>query len=347
MLNVYSFKKLDYDQLTNYNVCISVSLFKMSDPYRNFTKYVKGFLDWIYTIPSNIFVRLYTDEASLMSTEFQSIINKEINHLEIFVYDYPEFKTSNKDFHDGTFGTLMRFLPLWDKELWNKYKINFVWVSDVDVYPAFLNNDILEAMKLEDAKVAYYSKACYNKPWVPDSMDFSIGAGKIIFSKTAKISEFKFKKFLADILEKKYKFLYNKIRDYYKNINDDNTLKSILRNKYITYGFDEYYCNVILYSDIKNYKTIVQYNLDLSGFSYIYNIPNKSELKTLERNLWTGIDKNNSKFKDYTDKVYNFLLTQDLGKIGNRYKMCLEDYGKYNSNIKKDSNILGVFLVVN
>jgi hypothetical protein len=352
MLKVYSFKKLDYDQLTNYKICISVSLFKMSDPYRNFNKYVSKFLDWIYKIPSNTFVRLYTDEASLMSKEFQTIIDKEINHLEIFIYDYPEFKVSkvkSYDFHDGTFGTLMRFLPLWDKELWSKYKIDYIWVSDVDIYPNFLNTDILDMMKENKASVAYYSKACYSRPWVPDDMNFSIGAGKVIFSKKAEVSEYKFKKFLREILNGKYKWLKEKIKKYYRIINDERTLKSVIKNKYITYGFDEYYCNVILYSDIQDYKTIVQYNIDLRGLKFNFpDYKNKALLDTLEFKLWTNEDSDNTKFKLETDKFYDYILEhKESVNISNRFKLCLEDYGKYRSNIKPDSNILASFLVVN
>lgn len=357
MLNVYPFKILDYDQLTNYKICISVSLFKMADPYRNFNKYVTRFLEWIYKIPSYSFIRLYTDEASLMSKEFQTIIDKEIEHLEIFIYDYPEFKVSkvkSYDFHDGTFGTLMRFLPLWDKDIWKKYKIDFIWVSDVDIYPGFLNTDILDLMKSEKANVSYYSKACYSRPWVPETMNFSIGAGKIIFTKKVEVSEYKFNRFLKDILAGKYKWLKNEIKNYYRSINDEKTLKSIIKSRYITYGFDEYYCNVILYSDIQDYKLLVQYNLDLKVLKFNYpGYKYKATLDNLEYKLWTDQEKDNTNFKKETDKFYNYILEQNLlsdetyKSLNDRFKLCLEDYGKYRSNIKSNSNILSAFLVVN
>lgn len=357
MLNIYPFKILDNDQLGNFKdkvsetsgfkICISVSLFKMADPYRDFGKYVTRFLEWVYKIPSHSFIRLYTDEASLMSKEFQTIVDREIDHLEIFIYDYPEFKASG--FHDGTFGTLMRFLPLWDKDLWNKYKIDYLWVSDVDIYSGFLNTDILDLMKAEKAKVSYYSKACYAKPWVPETMNFSIGAGKIIFTKNVEVSEYKFNRFLRDILSGKYKWLKNSIRDYYRSLNDEKTLKSVIKNRYITYGFDEYYCNVILYSDIEDYKTLVQYNLDLKVLKYNYpDYKSKATLEDLEYKLWVGEENDNTKFKIETNNFYNYILEQKADKIlPNRFKICLEDYGKYSSNIKPDSNILSAFLVVN
>jgi hypothetical protein len=334
----------------------------MADPYRNFNKYVNKFMEWVYKIPNNTFIRLYTDEASLMSREFQTIIDKEIDHLEIFVYDYPEFrsrasgikdskvsKVKSYDFHDGTFGTLMRFLPLWDKELWNKYKIDYLWVSDIDVYPNFLNTDILELMKKEKAKVSYYSKACYSRPWVPDNMNFSIGAGKIIFTKKVEVSQYKFNKFLKDILSEKYKWLKNSIKNYYKIINDEKTLKSVIKNKYITYGFDEYYCNVILYSDIEDLRILIQYNLDLRLFKFNYpNYINKTKLDELEYKLWTSKENDNTEFKKETDKFYNYILENKPEKLlNNRFKICLEDYGKYSSNIKPDSNILSAFLILN
>jgi glycosyltransferase involved in cell wall biosynthesis len=39
----------------------------------------------------------------------------------------------------------------------------------------------------------------------------------------------------------------DEIPTLYSMIKDEKTLKSVIKNRYITYGFDEYYCNEILY----------------------------------------------------------------------------------------------------
>ena len=64
----------------------------------------------------------------------------------------------NKYFHEGTFGTFIRFLPMFEK---NKYKL--IWSSDVDQYEIqFLNTKKrLEEFEKTDAKFWVYTYNCY------------------------------------------------------------------------------------------------------------------------------------------------------------------------------------------
>jgi hypothetical protein len=104
-----------------------------------------------------------------------------------------------------------------------------------------------------------------------------------------------------------------------------------------------------LYSDIEDLRILIQYNLDLRLFKFNYpNYINKTKLDELEYKLWTSKENDNTEFKKETDKFYNYILENKPEKLlNNRFKICLEDYGKYSSNIKPDSNILSAFLILN
>jgi hypothetical protein len=221
----------------------------MKDSYRDFGKYLKSLYRWMYKIPKNSFIRLYTDEITFNDRNFQDLVSKSYNKLEIFIYDYPEFKDSD-GYHDGTFGTMMRFLPFFDKNLVKEYKVKYIWISDVDIYANFLNFDVIQTMKNQKCMVAYYAKACYNVPWASEEILYPMGAGKIIVRSNVEISEYRFNKFLKDCVSGKYKNLRLKILEKFKALDNKEKIKSVENSKYICYGFDEYYCNEILNKNI-------------------------------------------------------------------------------------------------
>lgn len=349
-MKIIPIKKLSDDIRHNFDVCLSVSLFKMNDPYRNFGKYVDKFLKLVPTVSPTFFIRLYTDAATYRNPDFKPIIDKQIPQLEIYLYEYPQFIVNKKlGFHDGTFGTLMRFLPLWDQDLWKKYKIRYVWVSDVDVYPAFLDPVILKIMQEQRCKIGHYSTACYDIPWLPNDVHYPVNAGKMIFHRDVKISEQKFNKFLRDILDGKYKPLKTAIEKFYSPTNRGHAVKhrSVTSGKYVVYGFDEYYCNHILNTDMKKYRICVQYNLDLQGMKHFFSdLPHMSEIVEEEFKLWTGQKTDTKQMKEWTDKVYNTIITHDTSVLSPRYQRCLDDYGKLHDNIYENSNIMGPFVIV-
>ncbi len=349
-MKVIPVKVLSLDIRDTFNVCFSVSLFKMNDPYRNFGKYVDKFLKLVPTIPATLFIRLYTDAATYRNHDFKPIIDKNIPNLEIFIYEYREFITNKKlGFHDGTFGALMRFLPLWDQNLWKNYKVTYVWVSDVDVYPAFLDTNILKIMQENRCKIGHYSTACYDIPWIPIDVHYPVNAGKMIFHKDVKISEYKFNKFLRDILDGKYKPLKTAIEKFYSPTNRGHAVKfrSVSNGKYVVYGFDEYYCSNIMMDDMKKYRRCIQYNLDLQGMKHFFpDLPNMSEIVEEEFKLWTGLKKDTRQMKEMTDKVYQTIITHDTSILSPRYQRCLDDYGKLHDNIYQESNVMGPFVIV-
>lgn len=346
-MKVYQIKELK--QKINYKICITCSLFKMNDPYRDFGNYVNKFLGWMFKIPKDSFIRLYTDEITYKSEEFEKLLKLNYNKLEIFIYDYPEFKDSD-GYHDGTFGTLMRYLPLWDKKIWDTYKIDYIWITDVDIYINFLNFEILKKMEKEHASICYYAKSGYNVPWIEDEVKYPIGAGKFIVKKNVRFSESSLKNFLKEVLDGKYNKLRKRILNHYILREDESKIKSITKTNYFPYGYDEYYVNSILYEEIKSYKQIVQLNISLSSFKFFLpNIPDIENIREYEYQLWKG-KINVDFFKNYCDKIFEEIQKLDFTVTVNfprRLNICLKDYELYKDKVIKNSNIYGPYVLVN
>ncbi len=348
-MKVAPVKLLNDSVKKSYDICLSCSLFKMADPYRNFTRYVSATLKLLEGLPAGFFIRIYTDMATFRHPEFARIAEAPYEFLEIFIYEYPEFIPNKRlGFHDGTFGALMRFLALWDRTLWSDYNIKYIWISDIDISPAFLDTKIITEMEKTDSSFAFYSNACYSAAWVDDNVRFPILAGKDIFGPDVKVSKDKFNKFLRDCLQGKYKWLKKRIEDREKLIHAGTAkVKAAINGKYIIYGFDEYYTNYIMYEDIIRYRRIAQYNLHLGNMKHYYDkIPHMGELSEEEHALWLGHKTNNKRMKELTEEVYNYVIKQDLSVLTPRMRGCLADFNIYKDQIDEDSNVMGAYVVI-
>ena len=115
---------------TNHLICCS--LFKMKNSYKDFSMYTEGIyeiLNFYDSSNQDIIFRIYFDESldeeESWKEALQEIEKRE--YTELVKYECERVKDGK--FHDGVFGTLMRFLPLFDSEKekkWNIYKHNKV-----------------------------------------------------------------------------------------------------------------------------------------------------------------------------------------------------------------------------
>ena len=78
-------------------------------------KYVKG-LYKLYTwcLKNNYVLRIYFDE-SIEKYIRKNFLNK--TNIELYKYCFPKFYLKDKKFHEGTFGSLVRFFPLFDLKI--------------------------------------------------------------------------------------------------------------------------------------------------------------------------------------------------------------------------------------
>jgi len=307
---------------TRYECCISVSFFKMiKGGYKQ--NYIQKFLQWIPHIPKKCFVRMYIDESVFSDPDFTKIL--ELNApIEIYIFKDKRFLLEDGIHHDGTFGTMARFLPLFDEKL----DVNFVWITDMDSYKSDFRDHYLTSMKKQKADVSYNSQACYARYWIPKEVDYPIINDKIIIAKDITISKYKFNKFLKDVYDGKFTELKNKIESVRKRIATQDI-------KLFTYGFDEYYTNHILYKELLDTKRIVYYNLSLKsiGTQIPGMLKNYKQIELIEEKLWNNVNPSlNIALKKEFEKVRKDI---DNEKLNDSYRLtkCLQDFDLYKDKL--------------
>lgn len=349
-MEIKPLKKFDLEHIkkSKYDTCISCSMFKMRKAYKPFGQYIDAFILWLESCDPKIMVRVYIDESIVQDESYTRLIEKNFDHLEIFQYTDKRFLEEDNIHHDGTFGTMPRFLTLFDKEIRDVYKITYIWISDVDLEPNFFSYEYIENMKKNKCDVSYASFACYDRPWIPDSVEFPMVIYRVILRNNVKVSKNNFDKFLEDTYQGKYENIKENIREYYSK--DKPKTDAGLSAKHFVYGFDEIYANTFLYKDLIKYRQLIYYGLSLGRFTRYLDIPNKQKLYAYEGMARQG--KGNLKFNiNQLKKIHydlaKFLEKQDLTKVPKRMNACFTDYKKYKNKIRDDLPEFMAVLTIN
>jgi hypothetical protein len=231
---------------------LSCSFFTMQGAYRDvsiYKKYLESLIKEKSKILSDFELRVYTDDSG---KDVVLDLAKDETHVSVYHYNCEPFREGNG--HTGTFGTLVRFLPLFEEGL------DIVWITDIDIQGYILEPGILGKMKSLKRKFYVNSFVCYErKPWT--RVKYPIVAYKII----------SFSTFPRQILTRYISHLingdYSEIIDEINQYNDRKT-----PNLKFPYGMDEYFINGPLYNYIKNHDvpiyllrghvvaTIIQYS---------------------------------------------------------------------------------------
>jgi hypothetical protein len=232
-----------------FETCISLSLFKLKNSEK-FEKYVGRFEYFLPRLPKNAFVRLYVDDSVFSDKQFMDIFNTDHPNIEYYWYQDKRFLSEDGIHHDGTFGSMIRFLSFFDKTL----NVDYVWVSDIDLTIKSFNYKYIQEMKKLNIPVSYVSGKCYIKKWIPQDIDFPIINFRVIINKNiVQLSKYSFDKFLKDVSENKYKSLKEEI--------ESNKYLVERKNMYYVntfmYGFDEYYTNTYLFKKLHKYPRII------------------------------------------------------------------------------------------
>lgn len=99
-----------YDPNKKYNI-ISLSLFKMTEGYKNFNIYINGFKNIIQfrnKYMPDFIIRLFVDSTILNDENLRKLIFSDDN-IQVVEYNCPNYLTDSKTHHIGTFGTFIRF----------------------------------------------------------------------------------------------------------------------------------------------------------------------------------------------------------------------------------------------
>ncbi len=336
---------------SKYEVLISVSLFKLNiygSSYRNFSKYCKDFMNWLPLISKSFYVRAYIDESVLTDESFLKIWDKNYKNLEIVLYEFKDFKITQSDkenpifkdvaifegTHDGTFGAITRFLPFYNLPEVPK-NIKWLWISDIDLPSYIFSYENIKDLKNNKAKVSFFSAACNNREWFPDTVRYPISAGKTIVSTDTKFNISDLEIFLSDVLKGKYDDIKNNIMEKRAKVQ-----YHYAPAKHFTYGFDELYVNLYLHKVLTSVKYIVYYEISLDSFKRKVNLPYIKEYEKLRDLIWRdpkmNTKQNKLKLLKYTDEMYKEIKKLDLEDY--RLKICVKDYKKYHKKIDLNLN---------
>ena len=380
-IQLKTLKPLKFNPIQKYDILISTSLFMMKESYRKFPEYVTSFLNWLPNIPRNTYVRMYVDSSVFYSEDFKKIMSLKVPHLEIIQFYCKEFFDEEKmdnvksrspkspkspksrmsiqfkenvtfpsGYHDGTFGSIIRLIPLFEKPPGIKY----IWISDTDMPIKYFNYRNIKEMQNNNAKVFYYSKGCYDKPW-SEGIRYPIGAGRLIISSKVEVNKGLMTRFLNDVLKGKYHDVLENIK---KQFQEEGSFRSFEDIKYFPYGFDELFTNKYLYPILTQYKRLIAFEIGLGVFlqQKVVELPGKKkQFITASFKSW-AVKMKQDEYKfllDTTEEIYDKIKDIDFTKLDTKkasnLEMCKRDYEDHRKYIDPVSFEGGVsaFLVKN
>jgi hypothetical protein len=230
---------------------ISISFFTMKNSYRPVEAYKQHLKTFMFRKKAlkDFETRIYTDDSGKDIALELADENTTVIH-----YNCEFFREG--DGHTGTFGTIVRFLPLFEKGL------ETVWISDIDIDSSFLDMNVLTAMKNNKCDIFIDSILCYErKPWV--NVKYPIIAyrfiSNIIFPKQI------FTRFLNNLIDGKMSKLIDELNEY-------NSPRKTPNQKF-PYGMDEVFLNGPVYNSIQRQDVKVIFRKDYFTQSFLsYNI---------------------------------------------------------------------------
>ena len=225
---------------------LTCSLFTTEDAYRIFNQYIGDFKRFLKQTEhlKTFEVRVYTDDTAKDIVLEAAGDNPRVTVLH---YDCPQFREGKG--HVGMFGTLVRFLPMFED-------LDVVWSSDIDIPSRYLDKYLLDKSKNADFMISTY--VCYEKKvWGTNN---TILAGRFI-------SRIQFPRALLT----RYLNMISagKLSDKIEEINVQNTRK---KPSQFPYGMDELFLNTYVYNWLKAHASTVLVQKEYLDFGIIFRL---------------------------------------------------------------------------
>jgi hypothetical protein len=215
---------------------LTCCLFTTGDSYRIFNQYVGDFRRFLTQTEhlKEFEVRVYTDDTAKDIVLEAAGDNSRVTILH---YNCPQFREGKG--HVGMFGTLVRFLPIFED-------LDTVWCSDIDIPSRYLDSNLIKTVISQNYDFLISTYSCYEKKvWGTKN---TILAGRFI-------SRMQFPRALLTLFLNRVSD--GKLNAKIEEINSGNTRKP--RSDF-PYGMDEYFLNTYIYNTLKtrNSKILVQ-----------------------------------------------------------------------------------------
>jgi hypothetical protein len=303
MNNFCTIKKNKFDTNLSNKYLLSTSFFYLEKSYKSSQRYIDGILKIIEFIERNKFytLRIYYDESIFSNEKYAELFNMMRTNKLVELYEYtcsPFIQT--KPFHIGTFGTLLRFLPLFEK---SQYDI--IYILDIDDANYEYIKLYVDSLMNSDKKFYFYTLEDYgNKYFNQFNNKFGDTVMANIYVKNYRFDIKIFISFLDWITKS------NKLFRQIENINKNTyTFKNSPKDIVSTYGLDEYFLNINLINTL-NKKDIGWIKEDLYFNYFIGKLINCKNYSLF-----------NMAAKEYYMEIINLLCDKSND---------IEQYRKYN-----------------
>lgn len=271
----------NFDPKIKHNI-LSCVFFKMKKHYKRFNIYIDGLkrlLVFRKEKMSDFKLRLFVDQSIVDDRYIMSILKNDSN-VQIVKYTCPNFLEDDKYFHRGTFGTLVRFFPMFDFEN-NDAKRVIVTDIELNKFDTEMVEKINRELGEREEKLAfiYYSNIFFSFELGYQSQ--YIFAGRLF--NTKRMPKESIINFINNIQNVKI------VNPFYQSKAGSDT-------EPIKYGIDETFLNQYLLKDLDKagiaYGYYAKYNI--SSYFY-YNkqkiLSNPNSEKYLEKILGNHYDK--------------------------------------------------------
>ena len=332
-------KKNNYNNDVKNKYLLSTSFFYLEKSYKSSQRYIDGILKIIEFVEQNEFyiLRIYHDKSIFENIKYTELFNKiKTNKLvELYEYSCSQF-IHTKPFHIGTFGTLLRFLPLFEK---SHYEV--IYILDIDDANYGYIKLYVDSLVNSDKKFYFYNLENYGNKYLGQ---FNNKFGDAV---------------IANIYVKNYRFdikIFTNFLDWitksdklFKQIENLNkytyAFKYLSKDIINTYGLDEYFLNINLINILKkNDIGWIKENLYFDYFiDKLINNVNYELFELICKKYYIEIinllDNNTNKYINYTCKelknIFIDIITIDSTNNFELRNIFLSNYFEFCIQYKK------------
>lgn len=321
-------KKYYKEPQNKYNL-ISCCVFRLKDNYKSIDNYYNGLRNLVDKIPymfKNFYLRIYFDNSIIKPKYDSEIINKEIikkwiplinklkkiDYIQLIKYEHPDFIINNGLNHKGLFGTLIRFLPLFN----TNQKIKNIIITDIDINTKYLKMLKSTYIQMIGSKSQFHfnTRHCYytSKRFVNSEknldvkykpeINYRIMAGMMISKITFPFKLFNnFVNCLTNLNSDKC--------NYIKQFSNFKTKKYKKEYGILYYGIDEFFLNTTFLKYILKNK--INFSVSIEN-DFIRPLWNNHYLDIIEKGI--------------SDKNLVYFYKNIMGKYYNENKSLAENY---------------------
>jgi hypothetical protein len=236
---------------------LTCCLFTTGDLYRVFNQYVGDFKRFLTQTEhlKTFEVRVYTDDTAKDIVLEAAGDNPRVTVLH---FNCPQFREGTG--HVGMFGTLVRFLPMFED-------LDTVWCSDIDIPSRYLDDKLYDHVIHKKVDFMISTFICYErKVWGTKN---TILAGRFI-------SRIQFPRRLLTLFLNRISD--GKLSEKIEEINTANTRKP--RSNF-PYGMDEYFLNTYVYNWLKAHNSRILVQKEYLDFGILFRMNNQENKRLL------------------------------------------------------------------